>query len=276
MLSIMKLVTFIVGILAANCTRIPMEIVQLTSTQMASNNDTHQQSDADPTVAAASTKIVNVFDMHTTFDQQQRKGRQLVDSFALHQPRILYQVGVSVDGFDRFFFFFSFSVFLSLSIGTTFSSQMSTSASVSRRSIDTTVSHWKKKTEKNKRNMKWYTAYSNRLPQPNTLQCRVTVCRPFSTTMKKKKKIHDKMIWISCRQHLWSVGCRSCAFCMTLSARITHTNLSPSHSQTRSNDTKYIYIYISIQSEIEKRSHLGLDFQLHCSYAIYRHAATCF
>lgn len=101
MLSSMKLVTFIAGILVANCTRIPMEIVQLTSTQMASNNDTHPQTDSDPTVAAAaSTKIVNAFD--TAFVQQQRKGRQLVDTFALHQPRILYQVGVSVDGFERF------------------------------------------------------------------------------------------------------------------------------------------------------------------------------
>lgn len=120
MLSITKLVTFMVGILAANCTRIPMEIVQLTSTQMTSsstsgggvnsnNNTAHQQIDADPTAAAAirataSTKVVNGFELHTTFDQQQRKGRQLIDSFALHPPRILYQVGVSVAGFDRSFF----------------------------------------------------------------------------------------------------------------------------------------------------------------------------
>lgn len=112
----MKLVTFIVGILAVNCTRIPMEIVQLTSTQMTrNNNDTHRQTDADPTVAVAaihataSTKLMNGFELHTTtFDQQQRKGRQLIDSFALHQPRILYQVGVSVNA--SFFFFFSLSI----------------------------------------------------------------------------------------------------------------------------------------------------------------------
>lgn len=195
MLSIMKLVTFIVGILVANCTRIPMEIVQLTSTQIDSNNDTN----GDPTTSAVtaadihasvSPKLANGLELHAAFDQQQqqqRKGRQLVDAFTLHQPRILYQVGVSVDAIYRF------SIF-SVSIGIIFSSQMSTSASVLYRSIDAAT--------------KMYCiVYIMRLP--TTV---VQNYRPFLNNVEKKIR---EMIRISCRQHLWSVGCRSCALYMT-------------------------------------------------------------
>lgn len=150
MVSIMKLVTFIVGIVVANCTRIPMEIVQLSSTQMTNSNnhhnDTHHQAKhAEPTVAAlamhqstTSTKLMNGFELRITpFDQhQQRKGRQLVDSFTFRQPRILYQVGVSAVPFSTLFLFiFSSWIFPVVDVNVLvehrrcpFLSQMSTSA----------------------------------------------------------------------------------------------------------------------------------------------------
>lgn len=80
MLSIMELVilTFLLAH-QINCTRLPMEIVQVTNGRSGSM----QTADDD-----RSTE--NRLGYH-----EQRKGRQLTDTIAARPPRILYQIGVS-------------------------------------------------------------------------------------------------------------------------------------------------------------------------------------
>lgn len=113
MYSQMKLVTTLILVLNClnklNCTRIPMEIVQLTSTQVTHNDDDNdnstnlEQHKMDLVAAAAATVATiptqnsnkNNFEYHTVVTES-RRGRQLTDTNAVHLPRILYQVGVSI------------------------------------------------------------------------------------------------------------------------------------------------------------------------------------
>lgn len=115
--TVFSLILFICCAHCLSATRIPMEIVEVTSTQVTSDekklNNRHKTSISDVIDStSSSSSISNSNSGHSRTDDhtehshstsattnthqiiEQRKGRQIVET-TVHTPRILYQVGVS-------------------------------------------------------------------------------------------------------------------------------------------------------------------------------------